>query len=141
MSTIRKINDIKDKDGPKLYLVDEKLSKGERYRVKNRKMPKYLKVMLAILFTYVVISFVIGFYQVWLLNQKIDVLEEEYAQLSKEQVILQNEIKSLNNPEVIEKMARENLGMVKPGEVIVVQAVPEKNIPKPQIVDNNDITD
>ena len=56
-------------------------------------------------------------------NQK---LREEIDQIKEENLQMMREIKALKtDPKAIEKIAREELGMVKPGEVKITTAKPE----------------
>jgi len=52
------------------------------------------------------------------LEQRIEQLKQQHGQLSKE-------LEYYRSDEYIEKVAREELGLVKPGEVAVAVAVPE----------------
>lgn len=110
-------------------------------RTKKRKTPRYFKICLSVLGLYLIFTFVTGGYQIWQLKKQMRVLEGEQNVLLQEQQGLANEIQSLNDPESIEKIARESLGMVKEGETIVVPAIPEKNIPKPKEVSQSDMGD
>ena len=53
--------------------------------------------------------------------------QTKQAELEKEIIKLSEDSKHLNNPELIEKYAREKLGMVKPNEVLIKD---EKQKPK-----------
>jgi cell division protein FtsL len=110
-------------------------------RTKKRKIPRYFKLCLSVLGLYLVFAFVTSGYQIWQLNKQIHVLEGEQDVLLQKQQGLTNEIQSLNDPESIERIARESLGMVKKGETVVVPAIPEKNIPKPKEVSQSDMGD
>jgi len=110
-------------------------------RTKTRRTPRYIRICLFILGIYLIFTFVTSGYQIWQLKKQIYVLEEEQNTLLQKQQVLVNEIQSLNDPESIEKIARESLGMVKTGETIVVPAIPEKNIPKPKEVNQADMGD
>lgn len=61
--------------------------------------------------------------KVGLQNQK---LRQEIEQIREENLQMMREIKALKtDPKAIEKIAREELGMVKPGEVKITTAKPE----------------
>ena len=62
-------------------------------------------------------------WQIWKLRSQV---EEQLAHLNQEKVVLlqqerllQDEIAQLNNPSYIEKLAREQLGLVKHGEILI----------------------
>lgn len=110
-------------------------------KTRTRRTPRYLKIFFSALGLYLLFTFLTGGYQIWQLKKQINVLEQEQGTLLEKQQVLVNEMQSLNDPESIEKIARESLGMVKAGETIVVPAVPEKNIPKPREVNQADMGD
>lgn len=115
-------------DSPRLYVLD----KGRtRYlsRPKKRGIPSFAKIFFSISILYLIFSFSMGGYQVWKLKQQINALQEEQKILLQQQQSLRKDMESLNDPEIIERIARESLGMVKPGETIVFPAVPGKNVP------------
>ena len=57
-------------------------------------------------------------------------LMEENNLLFQEQDLLKAELERLDNPAEIERQARENLGLVKPGETKIYSAIAAKDIPK-----------
>lgn len=64
------------------------------------------------------------------LNQQYQVLQNERTSLMATQETLKLELESLEDPVTIERLARENLGLVMPGESKVFQAIPDENIPQ-----------
>ncbi len=62
-------------------------------------------------------------WQIWRLNaqvsERLDSLNQEKAKLLQEEKMLQEEIVLLNTPNYIEKLAREQLGLVKRGEILI----------------------
>lgn len=60
------------------------------------------------------------------LSQRRDALLLEKAELEKEHQALQRELKKVDSPETIERLAREQLGMVKPGEQKLVPVLSEE---------------
>lgn len=111
--------------------------------VRRRKvrLPKYVRVCIAILLAYLIFLFAWGGYQIWDLNNTIEKLDEEKVLLKNRQQSLEREIKALQDPEIIEKIARESLGMVKTGEVLIIPAVPGDDIPKPKKVEKHDLAE
>jgi len=128
----------KDKNTPSLYLVQNKPS-ARVVRVK-RKTPRWVKMILAGLALYLLFLFGKGGYELWNLKGQIEDLKLEQSRLMEEQQKLKQELESLNDPEVIEKIARESLGMVRRGETVVLPAIPGYNIPKPEAVAPGEIT-
>lgn len=57
-------------------------------------------------------------------------LEREVAELRAERDRLEAEVERLQDPEFLERLARECLGMVRPGEIAIVP-VPKKGEPPP----------
>lgn len=135
-NTIREVNHTR----PNLYVVNKEKSEAPA-SVKKRKAPSPLRIVLGVLGLYMLFSFGTAGYQVWQLNQDLDVLEVDQKTLLEEQKALKNEVEALYKPEMIEKIARESLGLVNPGETKLLPAIPDKNIPKPGNVDVNDIRD
>lgn len=54
--------------------------------------------------------------------REIDLLEERIAAEEQQKEKLQEELENLNDPEYIEKIAREKLGLVRPNERVFVDA-------------------
>lgn len=59
------------------------------------------------------------------LSARKHALEQEKAALERLKDENQKELKSLQSPEAIERLAREQLGMVKDGEEVVVEVISE----------------
>lgn len=135
-----------------LHKVEGKAENRRRHNIRTRhniklvrrkkvRLPKYIKVVLAVLLAYLIFLFAWGGYQIWDLNNKIAELEKEKALFKKQQQSLEKEIRDLQDPEIIEKIARESLGMVKPGEILLIPAVPGEDIPKPKDVAKHDLAE
>lgn len=54
------------------------------------------------------------------LQQRIQIMEEKIAEQKVENAELREKLENTDNPEYIEEMAREKLGLVKPGEMLLV---------------------
>lgn len=115
--------------------------KKERKKGPKRRIPRLTKIFIGLLGVYISFAFLMGGYELWQLQKQIKSLQLEQEMLMQKHNILKEDIDSLHNLEVIEKIARENLGMVKAGEVIVVPAIPDKNIPKPKEVPSHDLAE
>jgi cell division protein FtsB len=60
-----------------------------------------------------------GFRRYWRLQQDVRTLEERNAKLAQDNARLRREVEALrNDPVALERAVREELGYVKPGEVI-----------------------
>ncbi len=100
-----------------------------RYRhpsPKSKRMKRLLLLLFMVLLLYIFIGGDYGLYEIYHLRKKTSELKREKARLLDEQNRL---IEKKNNLEqdlgYIEKVARENYGMIKKGE-IVYEVVPEK---------------
>lgn len=123
-----------------LYVIERnKTGEQPALAAPRKRSPGYLKLFVAVLGLYLLFSFMVGGYQVWQLKKQIQALENEQKGLLDQQQELVNEIESLNNPEIIERIARESLGMVKQGETIIVPATPDQSIPERKILNDQDI--
>jgi cell division protein FtsB len=123
-----------------LYIVPENYAYKKKRR-RKRKVPRYIKIILGVLGGYLLFSFLIGGYQIGQIKKDIAQHNMQKEILLKQQKDLETELASLKEPEMIEKLARESLGMVKPGEILVVPAIPGENIPKPKNIRVEEIRD
>ncbi|HHY05742.1 MAG TPA: septum formation initiator family protein [Clostridia bacterium] len=115
---------------PFLYVFPEKYA-SQRKKRRKRKVPRYFKIMVGVLGGYLLFSFLLSGYQIMQIKRDIAQQHLQTESLLKQQEELDKELASLQEPEMIETLARESLGLVKPGEILVVPAVPGENIPKP----------
>jgi cell division protein DivIC len=72
------------------------------------------------LFVYVAMCFGQQFYQLSNLDQEIEKYQQIHNELLEEQESLKAEIALLENKSYIERIAREDLGLIKPGETLLV---------------------
>lgn len=84
--------------------------------------PKLLIGVVCLLLAFTVVPRV---KTVWELSAQRTQLEQQKAVLEKVNKELSLKAKKANTPENIEKIAREQLGMVKKGEKALIQVVPE----------------
>jgi len=110
-------------------------------KTRRRKTPRYIKVCLSVVGLYLLVAFLTGGYQIWELSHKLHTLEDEQKMLIQQQKTLQEKVNSLNDPEIIERIAREDLGMVKTGETIIITAVPQEDLPETKEVKQEDMGD
>lgn len=92
-------------------------------KTKRRFTPRKLTgFVLFGLLAYMVFSFSQGFYQAYQLKQEIRVLEAELTEVQAKNNRLAEEFAYSQTPEAIEKIAREKLGLIKPGEMVIMRA-------------------
>lgn len=73
---------------------------------------------------YLLFSFAHLSYRLHQTNLQVKVYEDKKKALLAERERFQELIKQLNDDNYIERMAREELGLVKPGETVIIPAVP-----------------
>ncbi len=81
---------------------------------------KIKKLLLIVLIFFVMISIIPRAKNIWILSDKRDKLLQEKGELTLQNQDLVNERAVLESPAMVEKMARERLGMTKDGEKIIV---------------------
>ncbi|NSW84152.1 MAG: septum formation initiator family protein [Syntrophothermus sp.] len=91
---------------------------------KGKKGRKLFVVVLVLAF----FAFVFGpqLKMLWDMKGEIQALQEQKSELLKKKAELTRLERDLQTNEAIERMAREQLGMVKPGEKVMVKVVPEQ---------------
>jgi len=94
-----------------------------KYRVKKRFF------LLFFIFSYVAICFGQQFYRINNIDKEIDNYLHEKNELIEERESLKAEIALLENESYIERIAREDLGLIKPGETLLVPGAPG-NLPE-----------
>lgn len=75
----------------------------------------------------VAVTFVIRQSQVIAVSRQLAQLKEEIQYYTRANADIEAKINALKSPEYIEKVAREKLGLVKPGEVQYMTLSPEEN--------------
>lgn len=96
--------------------------------IKTRRKKRRVIVLLALL----VVGIMFGprLRSIWDLKQDISVLENQKAALLKRNAELTQMEKKLQSQEMIEKLAREELGMIKPEEKVIIKVIPEQESDK-----------
>ncbi|MFS8523584.1 MAG: septum formation initiator family protein [Limnochordales bacterium] len=99
---------------------------GKRIRVRPR---FFVIVTLFLLVTYAVYGYVSGFLRMRALTAEIEEVRRQIAELQTLNAQLEAQLLEYDNDEVIERIAREQLRLVTPGErpVIVIEAPAEDN--------------
>ena len=91
----------------------------------RRTVPRWI-VSLAVFGVVVVLAVVFGsaHWETYQLRREAGRLARERDDLRSQNIQLREEIRLLNTPEYVERIAREQLGLVKPGEVAVILVAP-----------------
>lgn len=85
------------------------------------KLQAALKLTIfSLIFVFIGLTLVPKVKTIWELSERRDQLEQQKADLAKENKKLEQELKRLDSRIAIEKLAREQLGMVKNGEQFVL---------------------
>jgi len=87
---------------------------------------RFFKVLLIFLLVFTVYKFFVNYQQINKLKNKIDSLENAITLAEEDKIELQKELKNIDSPEYIEKIARDELGLVKPGELLLIPVEEEK---------------
>ena len=91
---------------------------------KNNKKPRLKIILAGVLVMFLLVPVAPRVKIIWDLNQRIEQLENQKAELENNQQKLELELKQANSPATLERIAREQLGMVKKGETRVVEVLP-----------------
>ncbi|MBP8819372.1 MAG: septum formation initiator family protein [Syntrophomonadaceae bacterium] len=91
---------------------------------KNNKKPRLKIILTGVLLMFLLVPVAPRVKIIWDLNQRIEQLENQKAELETNQQKLELELKQANSPATLERIAREQLGMVKKGETRVVEVLP-----------------
>lgn len=104
----------------------ERKSRKRRFRLRH--------IMIIGLLIYLVIVFINQQQRISKLESQKESKNEEVKELEKEIGYLQEKIKHTDSLDYIEKIAREELKMIKPGEIIYIDK--DKNENKDKFIDN-----
>jgi cell division protein FtsB len=88
----------------------------------------FMGVLALIIVGMAVITAVIPFRQILEQQARVDGASAELARINLENELLNGEVQALQTPEEIERLARENLGYVMPGETAYVVLEPEETL-------------
>jgi cell division protein DivIC len=94
----------------------------QKFKIKNRQRVRFRRGSVFVLcFMLAVVGS--SAWQIWELRSQVDgqlaQLNQEKATLLQQEGLLNNEIAQLNTPSYIEQLAREQLGLVKHGEILI----------------------
>jgi cell division protein FtsB len=88
----------------------------------------FMGVLALIITGMAVITAVIPFRQILDQQARVEGAAAELARINLENELLSGEVAALNTPEEIERLARENLGYVMPGETAYVVLEPDESL-------------
>jgi len=89
-------------------------------RKRWRVTPRFWLLVALAFFLYIAASYAAGFAEIWRLKGEIRKVQEEIAAAEAQNEALRRELEYLQSDEYIEKAAREELGLVRPGETPVL---------------------
>lgn len=91
-----------------------------------RLTPRFWAILFALFGVYITFAYISGFIEILRLERAIAAVEKEIEQVSLENEALREQLAVLRSPEYIERVAREELGLVMPGETAVILAEPAR---------------
>lgn len=105
---------------------------GTRSRPPARQVPRWAKIIAAVvLLAAAAALFTSRSLEVYRLNREAAQLAALKRALQEQNAVLREEIRLLHTPAYVEKIAREQLGLVRPGEVAVLIIRPPAPAPPP----------
>ncbi|MGP1570137.1 MAG: FtsB family cell division protein [Eubacteriales bacterium] len=94
---------------------------SERKRKQSSQgMRKITKIVIFLLLIWVIVFAGLQVYNMYKINLDYKKVLEENKKLKQEKAALKEELDHVNEPEYVEQQAREQLKMVKPGEVMYI---------------------
>lgn len=106
---------------------------GGRGQPPNRRLSRPALVLIVLVVGSAAVQvFGSRFLEVYRLDREAARLEALKRDFQEQNAVLREEIKLLATPQYIEKLAREQLGLVKPGEVAILIVQPRPQNPSPQ---------
>ena len=103
--------------------------KGRKKRSESKFKITPLKILATVVAGYVLFSFGQVYWQAFQLDQEILRYEQEKQELVAEREELEAEIEEMDSAAFIERQARQRLGLVKPGETVIMPAAPGETNP------------
>lgn len=110
---------------PRNNMVLHSGDRGKRrvkFRLSRSKLPL---IIFTILLLYVSISLGTRFDQLHAMQRDLQAIESEIKEISTKNAGLQKQLENLQSDKYVEQVAREKLGLVKPGESRIVPVQPE----------------
>lgn len=103
------------------------LGVGGKSSASRRSRLPLLLLLLGLL--YVAGAFIHLQWKIYQVDKELEAYRQQKAALLEEQARLQEEIRRLNTDEYIERVAREELGLIKEGETVLLPARPGEEVP------------
>jgi cell division protein FtsB len=128
---------------PSLHLIvdQDQIQIRRRKMAPGKKRSNRLAMIVAISAALLVLGpLTVNVHRYYLLNREFDAVKDTYADLLLVQDQLMEELDYLDTPEAIERLARENLGMIMPGETLVNQAIAQDDIPRLEKIKPGDVS-
>lgn len=91
-------------------------------RKRWRVTPRFWTLLVAVFVLYMTVSYATGFIQIWRVKNEIARVRAQIEAIEAHNQALREELAYLQSDEYIEKVAREELGLVMPGETAVIIA-------------------
>lgn len=92
-------------------------------KTKSKKKYSTIKLVISLLFfAYVGYVLIVQQFSISEKKSQISAIDDEITQATKENEYLDSQLKIVNTPEYIEKVAREELGYAAPDEIVFVDA-------------------
>jgi cell division protein FtsL len=128
-------NTVIENAQPSLRLVvdqtTDQIQRRRRKTAPGKKRGNRLALMVFLSVAVVILGpLMMNVYQYFMLKLELDEARNTYAELLETKNQLTEELNYLDTPEAIERLARENLGMIMPDETLVNQAVAQDDIPR-----------
>ncbi|KUK12044.1 MAG: Septum formation initiator [Moorella sp. 60_41] len=101
-------------------------SASRRIRSRRSRLPLLL---LLLGFLYLAGAFIHLQWKIYQVDKELEAYRQQKTALLEEQARLQEEIRRLNTDEYIERVAREELGLIKEGETVLLPARPGEEVP------------
>ncbi|GAW92237.1 FtsB family cell division protein [Calderihabitans maritimus] len=125
---------------PQIWGEKRKFSRPKR-KVKYRLIfrPNLKTLIIYFLLAYLLFSFGQVHYKIRQQEAYLAQLEKQKQGLARENQKLKEQIRMLQSDAYIERIAREELGLVKPGETILLPAQPGEVIPLDKNIDKDEL--
>ena len=114
---------------------------GEVAALKGKANRKGLGPLLILVILYLLFYLAQTGYKLFLLGHQLGGYELRRAELLKETKALQEEYGRLQDKAYLERQAREQLGLIRPGEKVLVPAQPGQVVPHSPVMETNKIAD
>lgn len=89
-------------------------------RGNRKKIPQRWKYVIAFILAYFIVSFLASSYDLWKLNREAAQIRIQLAQLEAKNGELKKKIAQVQSNTYVEKVAREQLGLVKKDETLII---------------------